>query len=146
VLLNSLDDFIDIRLGRGSQHAHIDPLAPFTFAPPSSHISSASLSSIPTTPTTPTPPAVPSNEVPTADAHSRSARIRAFRAMQRATPAERERMQQGMDGVRASGQRTTWTAIHLLSAEEVKSLFKDVVEGLAFLVNHPFIAMYEIYC
>lgn len=27
-----------------------------------------------------------------------------------------------------------WTAVHLLSADEVKSLFSDVVEGLRFLV------------
>ena len=32
-------------------------------------------------------------------------------------------------------QQTTWTPVHLLSAEEVHSLFKDVVEGLAFLHN-----------
>ena len=30
--------------------------------------------------------------------------------------------------------REEWTAVHLLSADEVKSLFKDVVEGLRFLV------------
>lgn len=28
-----------------------------------------------------------------------------------------------------------WKAVHLLRAEEVKSLFGDVVEGLAFLVS-----------
>ncbi|KAF9459711.1 kinase-like domain-containing protein [Collybia nuda] len=126
----SLDDFIDTRLGRRSQHIHIDPLGQFTFAPPSSHISNGSMTSLPTTPTTPTPLA----EVPTADGHSRSARISAFRAMQRATPAERERMKRELEGARARGQQS-WTAVHLLSAEEVKSLFKDVVEGLAFLHN-----------
>ena len=29
-----------------------------------------------------------------------------------------------------------WLAVHLLSAEEVKALFSDVVSGLAFLVSH----------
>ena len=28
-----------------------------------------------------------------------------------------------------------WTAVHLLSADEVKGLFKDVVAGLGFLVS-----------
>jgi hypothetical protein len=63
------------------------------------------------------------------DIHSRSARIQAFRAFQRAAPGERERMRNEM---KQRGQ--TWKAVHLLSAEEVKSLFRDVVEGLAFLV------------
>jgi hypothetical protein len=38
-------------------------------------------------------------------------------------------------GVNGSG---TWTAVHLLSAEEVKGLFEDVVRGLAFLVSWPY--------
>lgn len=38
-----------------------------------------------------------------------------------------------MEGARARG---TWTAVHLLSAYEVKSLFQDVVQGLAFLVRY----------
>jgi len=33
-----------------------------------------------------------------------------------------------------------WKAVHLLSAEEVKSLFRDVAEGLAFLAGCPFLA------
>ena len=37
------------------------------------------------------------------------------------------------NGVRRSGP--SWKAVHLFSAEEVKSLFSDVVEGLAFLVR-----------
>lgn len=38
-------------------------------------------------------------------------------------------------GASASGApRTEWTPVHLLSAQEVKSLFQDVVEGLSFLV------------
>jgi hypothetical protein len=67
------------------------------------------------------------------DIHSRSARIRAFRAFQRAAPDEREKMRNEM---KQRGE--TWKAVHLLSAEEVKSLFKDVVEGLAFLVPFSF--------
>lgn len=62
--------------------------------------------------------------------------------MQRATPAERERMKREMEGARAKGQQS-WTAIHLLSAEEVKSLFKDVVEGLGFLVRFHSVTVLE---
>lgn len=70
---------------------------------------------------------------------SRSARIKAFRAFQRATPEERERMTKEGRGRpdtldrRKSGKE--WTPVHLLSAEEVKSLFQDVVQGLSFLVR-----------
>ena len=39
----------------------------------------------------------------------------------------------GQKGARTG--KTNWTAVHLLSAEEVKSLFSDVVSGLAFLVS-----------
>ena len=69
--------------------------------------------------------------------HSRSARIKAFRAFQRATPDERERIRREMDLARARGRRNghSWKAVHLLSAEEVKSLLHDIVEGLAFLVG-----------
>lgn len=35
----------------------------------------------------------------------------------------------------AGAAKTQWTAVHLLSAQEVTSLFRDVVEGLAFLVR-----------
>ena len=34
--------------------------------------------------------------------------------------------------------KTEWMLVHLLSAQEVKSLFQDVVEGLAFLVSLAF--------
>jgi hypothetical protein len=75
------------------------------------------------------------------DPLSRSARIRAFRAFQHASPEEKERMRTlglGVAGTdrdnAAAGMRGEWTAVHLLSADEVKSLFKDVVEGLRFLV------------
>ena len=78
----------------------------------------------------------------TQDPLSRSARIRAFRAYQHASPEEKERMRgnwslgsAGIDGNNSAARtRGEWTAIHLLSADEVKSLFKDVVEGLRFLV------------
>ena len=36
----------------------------------------------------------------------------------------------------ANGQKyPSWKAVHLMSAEEVRSLFGDIVEGLAFLVS-----------
>ena len=84
----------------------------------------------------------------TQDPLSRSARIRAFRAYQHAPPEEKERMRgwghglgaDGLSGAGNSGVRTRgeWTAVHLLSADEVKGLFKDVVEGLRFLVLNFF--------
>ena len=57
---------------------------------------------------------------------SRSARIRVFRAFQHAggTEGEREREREKK---KRNGE---WTAIHLLSADEVTGLFKDVVVGL----------------
>lgn len=80
----------------------------------------------------------------TQDPLSRAARIRAFRAYQHASPEEKERMREdwafadrppGKDGENPGARmRGEWTAVHLLSADEVKSLFKDVVEGLRFLV------------
>lgn len=122
----SLDDFIDIRLGRGSPHVHINPFGAF---PPS--------------PTPETSTAVPESRSsssdmlpPIPDVHSRSARIRAFRAYQRASPAEQERMRREtlVTNGRIPGRRTqSLKAVHLLSADEVKSLFRDVVEGLHFL-------------
>ena len=86
----------------------------------------------------------------TQDPLSRSARIRAFRAFQQASPEEKERMRgnwvgaaAGTDGDNSAAAGTRggggeWTAVHLLSADEVKSLFKDVVEGLRFLVLNFF--------
>ncbi|KAJ7509442.1 kinase-like protein [Mycena galericulata] len=96
----SLDDFIDVRLGRRSHHIHIHNAAGLSDA------------SIPQSPGADHNHANVDN-TPGPDQLSRSARIRAFR-----------------DG---QSQPETWTAVHLLSAEEVKSLFRDVVEGLAFL-------------
>ncbi|KAJ7053284.1 kinase-like protein [Mycena amicta] len=113
----SLDDFIDVRLGRRSPHIHIHPAA---------HLAGG----IPQTPTLD----VNDDNVATApspDQMSRSARIRAFREFQRAPSAERNKRRQQMA---QNGARTTsWTAVHLLSAEEVLGLFRDVTEGLAFL-------------
>ncbi|EKM75829.1 hypothetical protein AGABI1DRAFT_45808 [Agaricus bisporus var. burnettii JB137-S8] len=115
----SLDDFIDIRLGRGSPHVHINPFGPS----PSSPSAAASTAS---------PHTLSSRDMPNdfdPDIHSRSARVRAFRAFQRATPEEKERLRRKAPSRRAQSLK----AVHLLSAEEVKSLFRDVVEGLNFL-------------
>lgn len=97
----SLDDLIDVRLGRPSRLPHLQ---------------SSSSSSTPDSP---------------------SARIREFRAMQRAPLEERERLRREMERKTAARNtgKTSWKAVHLLSAEEVRSLFSDVVEGLSFLHN-----------
>lgn len=93
LIITSLDDFIDTRLGRShSSDMH------------------QSGSSGPDQPE---------------DIRSRSARIRIFRAQQQAH-------QQGAP--RSSRPPASLKAIHLLGAEEVKSLFRDVTAGLAFLV------------
>lgn len=63
---------------------------------------------------------------PPEDIRSRSARIRAFRAEQQAH-------KQGIP--RSSRTLASLKAVHLLGAEEVKSLFRDVTAGLAFLVR-----------
>lgn len=111
-----------MRLGRRSNHIHI-------------HLVSQSDTSRPQT------PAVDNNQPnldssPGPDQLSRSARIRAFREFQRSPPEQRERVRDEMARSRTTSSRSaTWTAVHLLSAEEVKSLFRDVVEGLAFLVR-----------
>ncbi|KAG6334995.1 hypothetical protein ID866_4096 [Astraeus odoratus] len=96
----SLDDLINLRLGRPSRLPHMQPSS----SPPS---------------------------------NSASARIRAFRAMKRAPPEERDRLRREMEERAADGpiRKSSWKAVHLLSAEEVRSLFSDVVEGLAFLHN-----------
>lgn len=110
----SLDDFIDARMGRAS-------------APQISSLNSDSSD----THNHASPDADPS-------AHSRGARIRAFRAMQHAAPEERERLRRQMSGFGVPGNghsNMEWKPVHLLSAEEVKSLLRDVVEGLAFLVS-----------
>ncbi|KAJ2929458.1 hypothetical protein H1R20_g7635, partial [Candolleomyces eurysporus] len=119
----SLDDFIDIRLGRRVAHPHIHPL-------PNEGIGRLDADIDDSHETTPTRES---------GLHSRSARIRAFRAFQRAKPEERERMmKEGYgrpDGPEQRKSGKQWTPVHLLSADEVKSLFHDVVEGLGFLHN-----------
>ncbi|KAH7907633.1 kinase-like protein [Hygrophoropsis aurantiaca] len=109
----SLDDFIDVRLGRESRLPHIKS----SLSNPHPH------------------PSSPSATEQTPDIHSPSARIRAFRAMKRAPPEERERLRREM--AERTGEsvpsRPSWKAVHLLSAEEVRSLFADVTEGLGFL-------------
>lgn len=113
----SLDDFIDVRLGRASsqQFPHLN-----------SHATSATAEGT-------SSPAQPS------EPFSRSARIRAFRALQHASPEERERLKReavSAESKTSDKNATNWKAVHLLSAEEVRSLFRDVVEGLAFLVGN----------
>ncbi|KAI0319145.1 kinase-like domain-containing protein [Amylostereum chailletii] len=106
----SLDDYIDARLGRDTQSSHIPPSA----AAERNHASPASDGPI----------------------QSRSARIRAFRAMKHAPPEERERLRTrlGMNVGGSDGRgRGAWKAVHLFSAEEVLGLFGGVVEGLSFL-------------
>ncbi|KAF5383058.1 hypothetical protein D9615_004945 [Tricholomella constricta] len=129
----SLDDFIDVRLGRAAQHIHIDPLAQFSFDQTSSHISSTEPGSESSTPIMAGSAVL--QESPMGDPQSRSARIRAFRQFQHASPAERERIRREMEGARERGRSTTLKAVHLLGADEVKSLFQDVVGGLEFLHN-----------
>ncbi|KIY47862.1 kinase-like protein [Fistulina hepatica ATCC 64428] len=102
----SLDDLIDVRQGKSSR-LHI-----FHPADPTHHVDTpvAERESSP----------IPDN----IDQLSRSARVRAFRAFQRASPSERERIRKQSDA---------WKAVHLFSAEEVHSLFSDIVAGLSFL-------------
>ena len=167
----SLDDFIDVRLGRKPAHVHLHPFLtpsarlsdsfPSRATSPASSAQDDDMDNTPTqsdilpgkdsweksrkTRTHLTPDSKPE------DLHSRSARIRAFRAYQRAPAEEKERMRFEMGGVFAGTQagnagpswvgegldseprNKEWTAVHLLSAEEVHSLFRDVVEGLGFL-------------
>ncbi|VDC03084.1 unnamed protein product [Peniophora sp. CBMAI 1063] len=115
----SLDDYIDIRLGRTSPPP-----------PPPSDGTNASSSHEP--------------DAQTQDVHTRAGRIRAFRAMQRAAPAEKERLRAmlGLDGAEgghpgnaAGGGHSggSWRAVHLFSAEEVKGIFGGIVDGLAYL-------------
>jgi len=56
---------------------------------------------------------------------TRSSRIRAFRAQRSATADERNTQK----------QRQAKMAVHMLSGEEIKSLFQDITAGLAFLVS-----------
>lgn len=117
----SLDDFIDIRMGRisANQLPQLRSSGSTSAAGPPAH--DAGLAP----------------DLDPANAHSRSARIRAFRALQHAPPEERDRLRREMAGLSMYPPRPNdkeLKPIHLFSAEEVKSLFTDVVEGLAFLV------------
>lgn len=77
-----------------------------------------------------------SSSSPAPDDPTPSARIRAFRAMKRAPPEERERLRREMeDQTHSRRNHPSWKAVHLLSAEEALSLFADVTHGLAFLVR-----------
>ena len=63
--------------------------------------------------------------------------------MKRAPPEERERLRREMtesSGGRITG-RPSLKAVHLFSAEEVRGLFSDVVEGLAFLVRTSYLQL-----
>lgn len=117
----SLDDFIDARLGRRAP-THLSHL----------HLATTTASGSPSGSASPGPAA---DTLPSPSAYSRSARIRAFRALQRAPPGERERLRRelGLDGGGKSGGPADWKAVHLLSAEEVRGLFGDIVSGIAFL-------------
>ena len=165
----SLDDFIDARLGRKPANVHLHPFDSAPNSAPVSSGVSTTASAPPDSPTLvaqslmsdgttvaagPAPPITPTQQTKHTSANeqrdvpqsaqdplSRSARIRAFRAFQQASPEEKERMRAfglgaaGTDGDNSAARtRGEWTAVHLLSADEVKSLFKDVVEGLRFLV------------
>ncbi|KAG8742745.1 putative serine/threonine-protein kinase iks1 [Ceratobasidium sp. 414] len=71
-----------------------------------------------------------SSEAPSGEYQTREARIRAFRAQGGgAQPAS--------DAARREARRRAreMKAVHLLSAEEIRSLFGDIVAGLAFLVS-----------
>ncbi|KAJ3714285.1 kinase-like domain-containing protein [Lentinula raphanica] len=147
----SLDDYIDVRLGKEPRHPQffpnpyqaesLDPLDPDSSPHPNRPTFSSLSGSSSSSTTIPSPATVDEsirNDVHEEPLHSRSARIRAFRAFQRASPEEKERIRKEMQfqqaqSASAAGSQQTWTPVHLLSAEEVHSLFGDVVEGLAFL-------------
>ncbi len=97
----SLDDYIDARLGRPTHVPHS-----------TSHHASAH------------------EDESSSDIHSRSVRIRAFRAMQHAAPSEKSTLR-----AKLNNNGHAWTAVHLLSAEEVLRIFGGVAAGLGFLVG-----------
>jgi hypothetical protein len=74
-------------------------------------------------------PPTPNADGEVENRETRSGRIRAFRAAQKAK-------QQAPPGKVMHNVRD-WAAVHLLSAEEVRSLVGDIIEGLAFLVRIP---------
>ena len=142
----SLDDLIDTRLGRPT---HLPAFPPSS---PSSPSSPAPSSPSPASPDHQSPQGEHHHTTEHRHQHSRSARIRAFRALQRAPPEDKARLREklglgaGSPGAGAAGGGAAgtgaggtgagaWKAVHLFSAEEVRGLFSDVVEGLAFLVR-----------
>jgi len=183
----SLDDFIDVRLGQRPAHvpihqsftSHSEIVDPFSTSrsvsptPSQFDLQESDNENVKFTPTQSNVAAAPAakqgkREGTSAshhlkeDPHSRSAKIRAFRAYQGAPLEEKERMKREMQdvfqgfvggfnfgggevsiaggsnsvaGESAESMKREWTAVHLLSADEVKSLFRDVVEGLGFLVG-----------
>ncbi|KAG7092144.1 hypothetical protein E1B28_008517 [Marasmius oreades] len=127
----SLDDFIDGRQGQAS---------PITIHHRNNHAQNPFEPSPTPSPSTDNPPMHPSPPTSDRSSTSRAARIRAFREFQMASPEEKTRLRRmglggGGDGNRYNNKSEGWNAIHLLSADEVKSLFCDVVDGLAFLHN-----------
>ena len=128
----SLDDFIDSRLGRRPKRSPTLRRVSSSLSPSHSRRQAS-------------PP--PSSDLTNSE-HSRSARIRAFRAFQKLSPSERkatreqkeeeksrENEKEGRRRRMAERGRGVTTAVHLLSAEEVRSLFGDIVRGLGFLVS-----------
>ena len=120
----SLDDLIDTRLGRRTPNL---PHFRSTAGSPNGQFAHSQTNS-------------PSTEAESSQPYSRNARIRAFRALQKAPPEERERLRRemGLNGTGSQGSRRSpvnWKPVHLLSAEEIHNLFADVVSGLAFLVS-----------
>jgi hypothetical protein len=60
---------------------------------------------------------------------TRSMRIRAFRAAQKA------KLDSPPEPIYHQRNPREWAAVHLCSAEEVRSIMGDIIEGLAFLVS-----------
>ena len=124
----SLDDLIDARLGRRTPNL---PHFRTSAGTPADQFTNSS----------------PSPEPEVSQPYSRNARIRAFRALQRAPPEERERLRRemGLNGASPGSHggpksAAEWKPVHLLSSEEVHNLFEDVVAGLAFLVSGVYLS------
>jgi hypothetical protein len=133
----SLDDFIDHRLGRDARHPYIYHAHPSPTTPPTSTADApSSTHGGPSAHAEAHPHWPPPNPIPT---NSASGRKRLFRALQE------ERRKAAKMGIPATSTTTATVfdgdvkeklrAVHLLSAEEIKELFRDVVEGLFFLVR-----------
>jgi len=71
------------------------------------------------------------DDPPLISIHSRSARIRAFRAMQRAAPSEKRALHAKLN----NDDGNTWTTMHPRNAEEVLGIFDGVAAGLGLLVR-----------